>query len=214
MCPKIKYIVTDVCAVMSDRIPFIMSMIIVAVSLLLGIWKGDGSTVGVCVVAMLIAVPAMIFCPRSVSVYSIIASLVLLACTVFMILFVPYEALIGTEAPGSIWMYISAIILGIALIPQVLMFFFTVAAMFNASYNWAIVASLGWLVGVGMTVPKYLFVLALHYEDVHQDLMMNSTIVIPMLVNLIMFAAFFYAFGRKLRKDRLLITSDGLEAMR
>jgi len=76
------------------------------------------------------------------------------------------------------------------------------------------VASLGWLIGMGLSVSKYIMVLILQNPEVEAGMVMNSTIVIGMLVNLIMFIVAFYALGRSMRSKRLVITSAGLEAIK
>ena len=95
-----------------------------------------------------------------------------------------------------------------------MLFFFMVAAKFKMSLNWVMISGLGWLVGMGLSVSKYVAVLILQNAEVEADMVMNSTIVIGMLVNLLMFIIFFFAMGRVFKNNRYLITSDGLEARR
>jgi len=214
MCPKIRYSPADVHAIMhTDRIPFILSAVIVAASLLIGVWKGEGMTVGVCIVALAVSVPAMMCAPPNVSKYSVIASVSVLVCAILMITVIPENALVMGGGTDLIWVYAAALITGAALIPQAIVFFFVIAAKFEASYNWVIVSGLGWLVGLGMTIPKCLMVLVFWYDDVQAGLLSNPATVIGLMINLIMFVFFFVTAGRIFRKNRYIITSNGLERM-
>jgi len=212
--PKIKYSLADVHAIMDrERMLFILSALIVAASLLAGIWKGEGMTVGVCIVALAVSVPAMMYAPPNAYKYSVIASVSVLVCAIFMITVIPENALVMGGKTDLVWVYAAALITGAALIPQVIMFFFVVAAKFKASYNWVMVSGLGWLVGLGMTIPKCLMVLVFWYDDVQAGLLSNPATVIGLMINLIMFVIFFVTAGRVLRKNRYIITSKGLERM-
>ncbi|MCL2143090.1 MAG: hypothetical protein FWH44_02370 [Methanomassiliicoccaceae archaeon] len=197
-----------------DRAPFIVSAILVAASLIAALWNGEGMTVGVCAVALFVSVFAAVYCAQSASKYAVTASLAVLLCTVLSILLIPNDAFIAGEATDHLWIYASAVILGIALIPQALLFFFVAAAMFKASYNWVMVSGLGWLVGTGMLIPKYLMVLVLQREEAELGMVINAAIVIGMMVNLIMFIVSFFFIGRALMKGRQVITSNGLEEIR
>ena len=197
-----------------DRIPFVLSTVIVAVSLLAGVWKGEGMTVGVCIVALLVSVPAALYCPPNVSRYSVIASVSALMCAVLMITVIPENALVMGRDTDLVWVYAAALITGAALIPQALLFFFVVAAKFGASYNWVMVFGLGWSISLGMTIPKTLMILVFWYDDVQSGLLSNPVTVIGLMVNLIMFVAFFAVAGILFKKKRCIITRNGTEAMR
>ena len=195
------------------RTPFIVSVIIAAASLAAAVWYGEGMTIGVSLVALLIAIPALFRCGPGAARISLVAASSALISAVLMILLFPSDAfVIGIETDNN-QVILSAVVHGMALIPQIVLLFFTMAAAFNMSLNWVMISGLGWMVGMGLSVSKYVAVLILQNAEVEADLVMNSTIVIGMLVNLVMFIIFFYALGRKFKKNRYLITSDGLEAM-
>ena len=213
--PKIRYIAACVESSMDkDRIPFILSAFIVMISLSIGVWKGEGMTVGVCLAALAVSIPAAAYCPPATSKYSVIAAVAALACAVCMITVVPENALVMGGDTELIWVYAAGIITGAALIPQALLFFFAVAAKFKASYNWVMVFGLGWLVALGMTIPKTLMILVFWYGEVQAGLLSNPATVIGLMVNLILFLIFFSAAGGVLRKNRYIITRNGTEAMR
>jgi len=112
------------------------------------------------------------------------------------------------------WIYVYAIIRGVAVIPIIIMFFFAVAAVFKASYNWATISGLGWLVGMGMQLPQFAMVLILQSAELESETIVNATIVIGMLVNMVMFAALSLILRFVFKKNRYLITANGLEVRR
>jgi len=197
-----------------DRIPFVLSIVIIAASLLAGIWKGEGMAVGVCLVALVVSVPAALYCSPNVSRYSIIASVSALLCAAFMITVVPKNALFMGGETDLVWIYTAALMTGAALIAQAVLFLFVVAARSGASYNWVMVFGLGWLISLGMTIPKTLMVLVLRHDETHSVFVSNPVTVIGLMVNLIMFITFFAAAGLVLKRNRYIITRNGTEAMR
>jgi hypothetical protein len=112
------------------------------------------------------------------------------------------------------WVYVSAIIQGVATMPLVIMFYFTAAAVFKASYNWVLVSGLSWLVGVGLQVPKNVLIFTVQLKDLEQGIITNNGIVITVLVNLIMFIAFSVVLYFIFRKHLYIITEKGMGAMR
>ena len=198
----------------SDRAPFIIGIVLSIVLLFAAIWKNDGMTVGTCVTALAISIPVAIYCPRTVSNYSLFSSLALLICTILMLFIVPYDSMFQGEDSSIFWACVSAFILGIALIFQVILFFFFTAAMFKASYNWVLVSGLGWIIGLGLMVIRYMTLLIFQYNEAEEGLLVNPILAFGMLVNLIMFVVAFVIIGRMMKKNRYLITFNGTEAMR
>jgi signal transduction histidine kinase len=90
------------------------------------------------------------------------------------------------------------------------MFFFTHAAMFGSSHNWVTVSGIGWLIGTGMQVPKNVMVYIMHYSELEQEIISNTTIVVVIMVNLIALIVFFFILGRVFKKNRYIITEKGL----
>lgn len=194
------------------RGPFIVSTVIAAVSLLAAAWYGEGMTIGICLTALLVTVMAMLYCAPGTYMISLTAASVTFACTVLMMLMIPSDAVV-TEPPTEFkWTLISAVIQGAALITQTMLFMYAAAAMFRMSLNWVMISGIGWLVAMGLSVSRYLAVLAFQNEEVAAG-MVNASIVFGMLVHLIMFIIFFAVVGRVFKNGRLIITAAGSEAM-
>jgi hypothetical protein len=196
------------------RAPFILNLVAAAVSLSAAFWYGEGMTIGVCTAALFVAVPALFYCGSGASRAAFVSAISVLACTTLMILLFSSDSFVLGAATDNNAVIAAAAVHGAALIPQVMLFFFTMAAAFRMSLNWVMISGLGWLVGMGMSVSKYVMVLIFQNPEVEADMVMNSTIVIGMLVNLLMFIVSFCVIGHLLKKRRLVITSDGLEAIR
>jgi len=197
-----------------DRALFIIRIFLSAVLLAASIWKGNGMAVGTCAVAFVISIPVAVHCPKSVSFYSRVASLTLLICTVIMLTAVPYESMFRGGDSDMTWACISAALSGAVLITQAVLFFFLTASVFKASYNWVLVGGMGWIIGLGFMVIRYLTLLIFQYDEAESGLLVNPVTTVGMLVNLIMFVAAFVTIGNVMKKKRLIITSNGLEAMR
>lgn len=197
-----------------DRAVFIIGIVLSAALLAAAIWKNDGMTVGTCVTALAVSVPVAIYCPRTVSNYSLLSSLVLVICTSLMLIAVPYDSMFQGYVSSIGWACVSAFILGIALIFQTLFVFFFTAAAFKASYNWVLVSGLGWIIGLGLMLVRYITVLIFQNTEAEEGLLVNPILAFGMLVDLIMFIVAFVIIGRIMKKGRCLITSNGPEAMR
>jgi len=198
---------------MNERYPFLIGLAVVVSSLALSLWYGNGMSIGVCAISLLIAVPAVMYCDRSLRLCFVLSSGILLLCTVIMMLVIPIDAFARAEDTDWSLVYLTALMTGLALMPQMILFFFTFAAVFKASFNWAALMSIGWLVGAGMLLLKYLAVLWFQNEAADAGLMITATIVTEMLICILMFAALSMIVGHMFRKGRIIITSNGLERM-
>jgi hypothetical protein len=187
-------------------------IIVAAVSAAVGVWGRDGAMIALSSLAVLFSILSYVYCSSSVYRYSAIMSVTVLICTVIMVTVASYGTLVedGTMSAHR-WMLVCGLIHGTAIIPLIVVFFFTTAAAFNASYNWVIVPGLGWLVGMGMQIPKYILIYAVQYSELEQEIISNTVVVVVMLVNLIMFIAFSLILRSVFKKNRYLITANGLE---
>ncbi|MDR2698201.1 MAG: hypothetical protein LBB30_00785 [Candidatus Methanoplasma sp.] len=191
---------------------FALSIFISTVSVAFGIWGQDGAMTALSLLAVLFSVLSFTYCSTAARPYPIIASTTVLICTTLMVTVASYDMLAeGGYVSDLGWIYLYAVIRGIAVIPLIIVFFFTTAAVFKASYNWAVVSGLGWLTGMGMQVPQFAMVLILQSSELENEIIVNATIVIGMLANLVMFAAFSLIIRSVFKKNRYLITSNGLE---
>jgi len=192
-----------------------LSIFVSAASVAVGLWGRDGAMTALSLLAVLFSASSFIYCSGAVCRYAAIASATVLVCTVLLTTAASHDALAGSGSVSDLeWIYVYAIIRGVAVIPIIIMFFFAVAAVFKASYNWATISGLGWLVGMGMQLPQFAMVLILQSAELESETIVNATIVIGMLVNMVMFAALSLILRFVFKKNRYLITANGLEVRR
>ena len=191
-----------------------LCVVIAAVSVAFGAWGRDGAMLALSSLAVLFSILTLVYCSSAVYRYSAIMAATVLICTILSISVASYGTLVdGGVASEYQWACVCGIIQGAAAIPLIIMFFFTVAAIFGAAFNRILVPWLGSLVGVGMQVPKCIFIFTVQFTDLEQGLLGNNALVIIMLVNLVMYIAFGLSIRPIFNKNRYLITKNGLEAM-
>ena len=189
----------------------IVSVVLAVLSLALGIWGQDGAMLALSCFATVFSIVSLMRCTEAVHKYSLIMSAMVLLCTALMITVASYDTLVnGNIMSDYWWIYLSAAIHGAAMIPIIVMFFFTTAALFKASYNWVLMPGLAWLVGMGIQVPKYLMVYAIQFSDLENGIISNTTLTLTMLVNMLMFVVFSLILRRVFKKNLYLITENGL----
>jgi len=160
-----------------------------------------------------------VYCSEHVHTYSFIMSVTVLLCTTLTVTVASYDSLVAAgSASEYTWTYVSAIIRGFAVIPMIMMFFFVAAAVFKASYNRVTAPVLSWAIGMGILLPMYVTILFVQradlYESMSDGMITNTTLVIGMLINLLMFIAFSLILRHVLRKNNYLINDKGLEVMK
>ncbi|MCL2607992.1 MAG: hypothetical protein FWD92_05515 [Methanomassiliicoccaceae archaeon] len=198
-----------------DRIWALMAVIISFFSLALGIWKQDGSMMALSATAILFSVASYIYCSNGVYVYALVMSVTVLICTALMVTVTSYDSLVATDTVSEhVWICLSAVIRGAAVIPMIIMFFFVVAAIFKASYNRVTAPILCWAVGMGILLPMYVTILFVQRADLNDGIIVNATLVIGMFIKLLMFIALSLILRSVLKKNNCLITDKGFEVMK
>lgn len=191
-----------------------LSILLAAASFAAGVWGRDGAMIAMSSFAVLFSVLSAKYCSGTVYRCSLIMSATVLICTVIMVTAASYSTLVGGGAMSdNQWTAVCAAVQGAAAMPLIIMFYFTSAAVFGASYNWVLVSGLGWLVGMGIQVPKNVLVFAVQLADLEHGVVTNNSIVIIMLIDLAVFLAFSLVLYSVFRKNRYLITAKGLEVM-
>jgi hypothetical protein len=94
------------------------------------------------------------------------------------------------------------------------MFFFTAAALFNASYNWALLFGLSWMVGTGFQLPMCLSVFVVQISDLQHGIVTNNGLVVGMIIGLFISVVFSLVIRSVFEKNRYLITANGLTVRR
>jgi hypothetical protein len=195
-----------------DRAPFIIGAVLAAVSLLVAVWKEEGMMIGTSIVALCVTVPAAMYCPRSVSKYSLIAAVTVLVCTVLIGTVLSLESAVGGGMmTRDAWSYVTAVIECVAVIPLIILLHFVSASAFGASYNWALVSVLSFFVGLGMMLAGHAVIFFAQRSKI--DVIVTKTdVVAELLMSVIIFALLAVILSQIFKKRRYLITKNGLEA--
>ena len=189
-----------------------LSIIAAVVSLVVGAWGRDGAMIALSCFAVAFSIIALMRCSEKVFIYSLIMSATVLVSTILMVTIASYSSLVdGGVMTNYWWIYVSAAIHGTAMVPTIVMFFFTAAALFNASYNWVLMPGLFWMVGTGMQVPMYVAVYIVQYAELEAGIISNTTLVMTMFLNLILFFAVSMILRHIFKKNRYLVTAEGLK---
>jgi hypothetical protein len=199
-----------------DRIPFLISVIMAAAALAVGIWALDMISVGISAVALSLAAASAVYC-RGGSLFTVAACSIVLVCVILMCTAVSMESTVinGTLSKHD-WITISAIIQGIAILPLIVLFYFVHAAAFNASYNWVLVSGFSIFIGLAMTAPGYALIYFTQRSliDNPDGGFMGNDVILRMWLTMIMFIVFAVTLLTVFAKKRYLITMNGLEARR
>jgi len=198
---------------LTTRLPFIVSIVLAAVSLVIALWKGEGMMIGISAVALFISVPAMIYCANGVSLHSLLASSVVLVCTVVIVTVASVESMVDDIVSRDTWSYVAALIHCAAILPLIISFYFTITAASGASYNWVLASGFAMFIGMGMLLPGHAVVFFTQRSKI-DDVVTKTDAIAGLLVGLIIFTVFAIILCCVLRKKRCLITKNGLEAMK
>ncbi|MDR1954832.1 MAG: hypothetical protein LBP82_02635 [Candidatus Methanoplasma sp.] len=198
-----------------DGALFMVSILLAAISSAAGIWGDDGIMTGISLLALCLTIPAAKYCTGSASRYSLIAATVVLVCTILMVTAASLESLVdGGTVTRHGWIYVAGLIHGAAVIPLIILFYFTTAAAFNASYNWVFAPGFCIFMGLGMMIPAFTIVYWTQRAKMEADIIKSDDVIIGMAVELVMFVVFALFLLYIFRKHRYLITKNGLEATR
>ena len=182
------------------------------ISLIIGVWTLDG-------VMIVISLLTFLFCIAIAKHgnshgFALITSVIVLICTILMASVASYETMVdGGIISKSSWTYVAAVIHTIPMIPLTLLTFYGTAAFSGASYNWVLVSGLGPFIGLGIQGMgyglTYLFVIA----ELKIGPTENAYVLYGLMLCMIILVIFFLCLKSKLKKDRLMITSNGMEVM-
>ncbi len=189
----------------------IFSISAAVVSLALGIWGRDGAVMALSCFAISFSVVSLLRCTGKVHLYSAVMSAAVLVCAVLSVTIFSYETLVegGVVSPYG-WVGITAVVRGAAILPLIIMFFFATAAIFKASYNWALVFGFGWLVGTGFHLPMCMFIYVVQFSDLELGIVTNNGLVVGMIIGMVISIAFTFVLRSVFKKNLYLITENGL----
>ena len=182
------------------------------ISLVIGIWTLDGVMIIASILTFLFCI-AIAKCGNSHG-FALLTSIIMLICTVLMATVVSYEMMVDDGiASKDVWTYAAAVVHAAPMIPLALLVFYGTAAFSGASYNWVLISGLGPFIGIGVQGMgyglTYLFVIA----ELQIGPTENAYVLYSLMLCLVTLVAFFLCLKSTLKKKRILITSNGMEAM-
>jgi hypothetical protein len=122
------------------------------------------------------------------------------------------NAVVGGMMSRDVWAYETAFMKCVAVIPLIILFYFTAAAAFGASYNWALVAGLSFFVGLGMMLAGHTVIYFFQRSKI-DDIVTKADVVAELLMSVIIFALLAVLLSHIFKRRRYLITKNGLETM-
>lgn len=196
----------------TDKIYSVLSIVLAAASAVIGFADHDGVVAVTSILALGFGILVLEYTPRY-SHLSLIASVIVILCTIATSTIVSYDFLVGNGHMDSYpWSYISGIVYSIPVIPLIMLFYLVSAYMFKASYNWVIVGGFATFIGMGMMVPGY----AMDYlisSSIDSGAITVSSTSVGLLMNALCFIAFALLAGHTFKKHRYILTERGIEVM-
>ncbi|MDR0777888.1 MAG: hypothetical protein LBE48_00390 [Methanomassiliicoccaceae archaeon] len=198
-----------------DRVPFLVCVTIAIAALAVGIWKEDMVAFGISLLAVTLSAFSAAYCDRRVFIYSLVACTVTLICVILMTTVASEVSMVeeGTVSRYK-WRYVASIILVTAIVPLIMLFYFTIAAVFGAIYNWALVSAFCPFIGMGMTVPGYALIFFTQRSMIDRDLIQSGDVIMSLMIAILAFVIFAIIIGYVFMRKRYLISKNGLEVMR
>ena len=193
----------------ADRLLSFVSVVTCAVSLIAGLWGRNGPMAVASMLAFLYSIIVVIYgLDHRLMLFT---SVILLVCTILITTVLSYETMVenGTMGKQS-WIYLAGIVQAVPVLPIVLASFFVIAAVFGASYNWAVVTGLTVFIGLGILSGGYSLTYLFLAAGIEKGLMENAYILYGLLIGMFFLIAFTYVLFRIFKKNHYVITSDGL----
>lgn len=198
----------------TGRVVAVASALIALVSVVLGFLETEGIMTVTALFALIFGIVASKRCSARTNRFILMASIVVLICTVLSVTVFSQENMIDSGAVSEFeWFYIMAIIHAVPMIPLAFASFVVLASVTSASYNWAIVRGLSPFIAMGMLVPGY--VVEYFYEYFYVDIWMvdNGYILYSLLIMAVVMVVSAWLISRHMRANKLIITERGLEVL-
>ena len=189
----------------------VASVIISAISLAIGFWGSNGVMTVASFIALCFSIVNVRYSPDRFRL-AIIMSAVLLVCTILITTVFSYETLVVSEniMTKATWVFVAGPIYAIAVIPITFMAYFVIAAISNASYNWAVVSGLTVFIGLGIHSAGYAMTYVFFLFGLEKHLSENYIAIYGLIIGLLTLVIFTILLNRIFLKNRYLITANGL----
>ena len=181
-----------------------------AASLACAAWHSDWIGAGVAVFALIFSVIAVLKCGPRAAMFCLAASALSLIGTAIISFWFTEELVNDDTISRTVWNFGCAFIHAMPLPPLSIAAFYCIAAVFNASFNWALTFSLCPFVGLGMLVPGFV----MEYIDEllgAPELPNNAYAVTCLAVGLVIMAITGVVVRRVMKPNRYLIRASGRE---
>lgn len=187
-----------------------VATILSAASLACAAWHSDWIGAGVAVFALVFSAIALLKCGQRAAMFCLAASALSLIGTA-VISFWFTEGLVNDGTISRmVWNFGCAFVHAMPLPPLSIAAFYCIAAVFNASFNWALTFSLCPFVGLGMLVPGFV----MEYIDEMlgaPELPNNAYAVTCLAVGLIIMAITGAVVRKVMKPNAYLIRASGRE---
>jgi len=181
-----------------------------AASLACAAWHSDWIGAGVAVFALVFSAVSLLKCGPRAAMFCLAGSAISLAGSLVIGFVFTFDLYLDHTITLTTWNIVCAIIHAAPLPPLAIAAFYCIAAVFNASFNWALTFSLCPFVGLGMLVPG--FVMEYIDEMLGAPELPNNAYAVTCLLAGLLIMAVTGAIVRKVMKpNRYLIRASGRE---
>lgn len=195
---------------MNDRLPAAIGSIASIASLLVAILSDDWIGAGVSFFAFLFSGISFFRCGGRAGIFCACGALLALAGVVSIRLALPYDLVLDDSIPLGVWSTLCAILHVIALPPLTIAAFYVIAALFDASFNWALTFSLCPFAGLGILIPGFVME---YFDELlgGAEMPNNAYAVICILAGLLIMAITSIVVRKVMKSNRYLIRRSGRE---
>lgn len=194
-----------------ERIMGICGLVLLVISAIMALIFNEPVMTLSSMLALFISLISVIYVKNRTQRYSLLMSAVMLICTVAIVTVASRETLIeGDVVSETAWMCILGIIRATAVVPMIMVFYFTVASVFKGSYNWFIISVFSPFIGLGMLAPGYASTLYIQAAYIEANVIENTYIVWGLTMGVIVFASLAVVLAYIFRNNRYLINNSGI----
>ena len=197
----------------SGRAGAILSAAVALVSLILAVDGREGSMVVTSFFVLVFGVLASKNCTLNTNKFILLASVASVVCTVLSVTVLVQGNFSDAEGtPTVTWFVLIGLVHSVPVVPLTFSVYPIIASLSGASFNWAIVRGLSPFIGMGMEVPG--FVLEYMFEGADNWMTDNGYILYHFLMTALVMIVFAYIASSIMRKNRLVMTENGLGELR
>lgn len=193
----------------SGRAVAVSSALLAIVSLVVAWCYYEGIMAIISLFTLAFGIVASKRCSAKTNVFIMMAAAAALVCTILSITVLSQGNFSDAEGhPSTMWFVIIGLVHSAPVVPLTFAAYIVIASVTGASYNWAIVRGLSPFIGMGIEVPG--FVLEYVFEGSDNWMTDNGYILYHFLMTVLVMIVFAYFTSAAMRRQRLVITENGL----